>query len=69
MMMIELTPCDVCGDLMSADVHAEELGMCLECSNLYFAHDADGHECSWGCLAELPETIKKIRGGDTRATR
>jgi len=45
MMMIELTPCDVCGDLMSADVHAEELGMCLECSNLYFSHDADGQEC------------------------
>jgi hypothetical protein len=31
-------PCDVCGTLIDADIHAEELGMCVECSNAYFTH-------------------------------
>jgi hypothetical protein len=33
--------CDKCGEPVKADVHAEELGMCLECSNDYFEHKED----------------------------
>ena len=56
------TPCDICDELMPTDIHQEELGMCLECSNLWWSHSSDEHECSWGCMALLPEEIKKIRG-------
>lgn len=31
-----LTPCDKCQTLIDSDTHAEELGMCLSCSNAYF---------------------------------
>lgn len=31
--------CDNCGDPVVKDIHAEELGMCIECSNAYFNHD------------------------------
>ena len=33
-----LKGCDKCGDLIQKDIHAEELGMCIECSNAYFDH-------------------------------
>ena len=36
---IKMLPCNVCGDSMNADIHAEELGMCLDCSNAYFTHN------------------------------
>lgn len=31
-------PCDECGVPVDADIHAEELGMCVECSNEYYDH-------------------------------
>jgi len=34
-----LTPCDKCGDKIQTDTHAEELGMCVDCSNAYFSHE------------------------------
>jgi hypothetical protein len=34
-----LLPCDKCGDKIDADIHAEELGMCVDCSNEYFSHE------------------------------
>jgi hypothetical protein len=34
-----LTPCDKCGDKIETDIHAEELGMCVDCSNEYFSHE------------------------------
>jgi hypothetical protein len=34
-----LTPCDKCGDKIQTDIHAEELGMCADCSNAYFSHE------------------------------
>ena len=34
-----LKGCDKCGELIQKDIHAEELGMCIECSNAYFNHD------------------------------
>ncbi len=34
-----LKGCDNCGELIQKDIHAEELGMCIECSNAYFNHD------------------------------
>ena len=34
-----LTPCDKCGEKIQADIHAEELGMCVDCSNAYFSHE------------------------------
>jgi hypothetical protein len=30
--------CDKCGEPILADVHKEELGMCVECSHAYFDH-------------------------------
>jgi hypothetical protein len=42
---VKMLPCDKCGDKVEADIHAEELGMCVECSNRYFDHDAPDHEC------------------------
>ena len=37
--------CDRCGEPVEASIHAEELGMCVECSNKYFDHDHPEHEC------------------------
>jgi hypothetical protein len=37
--------CDKCETPMLPDVHAEELGMCVECSNKYFDHEHPEHEC------------------------
>jgi predicted nucleic acid-binding Zn-ribbon protein len=31
-------PCVECGEPVDADIHAEELGFCLDCSNAYFDH-------------------------------
>jgi len=33
------TPCNNCGEMIASDIHAEELGMCVDCSNAYFSHD------------------------------
>jgi hypothetical protein len=33
------TPCDTCGKLIDTDIHAEEFGLCIACSNAYFTHD------------------------------
>jgi len=33
--------CDKCGELIDKDIHAEELGMCVECSNKYFDHEGE----------------------------
>lgn len=35
----QTTPCDECGAPVDTDIHAEELGMCLECSNRYWNHE------------------------------
>jgi len=36
---IKMTVCDKCDSPISVDVHAEELGMCVDCSNEYFTHN------------------------------
>jgi hypothetical protein len=36
---IKMTTCDKCDFPISVDVHAEELGMCVDCSNEYFTHN------------------------------
>jgi hypothetical protein len=33
------TPCDDCGIPIDSDIHAEELGMCVDCSYIYFESD------------------------------
>jgi hypothetical protein len=33
------TPCDVCEILIDTEIHAEELGMCIDCSNDYFSQE------------------------------
>jgi hypothetical protein len=35
----DLTPCDVCETLIDTEIHAEEFGMCVECSNEYFSQE------------------------------
>ena len=54
--MNHLANCDICDEEMPRGIHEEELGMCLDCSNMYWAHDHEG--CSWSCMAELSETIR-----------
>jgi hypothetical protein len=34
-----LTPCDVCETPIDTEIHAEEFGMCVECSNDYFSQE------------------------------
>ena len=36
---VKMLPCNTCGDPVNADIHAEELGMCIDCSNAYFTHE------------------------------
>jgi len=36
---LQMTPCDECGVRIDSDIHKEELGMCVECSNKYFDHE------------------------------
>jgi hypothetical protein len=31
--------CDKCGEPVQGLIHAEEMGMCIECSNAYFTHE------------------------------
>ena len=33
------TPCDVCETLIDTEIHAEELGMCVDCSHNYFSQE------------------------------
>ena len=33
--------CEKCDEPVKADIHAEELGMCVECSNAYFDHSEE----------------------------
>jgi hypothetical protein len=33
--------CDKCGVPVKADIHSEELGMCVECSHAYFDHEGE----------------------------
>jgi len=37
-------PCDECGVPVDADIHAEELGMCVECSNEYYDHSDEENQ-------------------------
>ena len=37
--MTAVLPCVDCGILIDADIHEEELGMCIDCSNKYWSHD------------------------------
>ena len=41
MEIIKMLPCDVCGEKIQADIHAEELGMCVDCSNRYYDHEGE----------------------------
>lgn len=33
--------CNDCGEPIKADIHAEELGMCVDCSNNYYSHEGE----------------------------
>lgn len=37
-MKTETTPCVECGTPVDSDIHEEELGFCLDCSNDYWEH-------------------------------
>jgi hypothetical protein len=34
-------PCDHCGVPIDSDIHTEELGMCLDCSDKYWGHEGE----------------------------
>lgn len=36
---VKMLPCDKCGEPVNAEIHAEEFGMCIDCSNAYFTHN------------------------------
>jgi hypothetical protein len=33
--------CDKCGEPIEKDIHIEEMGMCVDCSNKYFDHEGE----------------------------
>ena len=33
------TPCNWCGAPVDSDIHEEEMGMCLSCSDAYWTHE------------------------------
>jgi len=39
--MSNTKPCVRCADPVDAEVHEDELGFCLHCSNLYWEHKLD----------------------------
>ena len=45
-----MTPCNYCGTPIDSDIHEEELGMCLDCSNAYWSHN---DEYLYSVLAEV----------------
>jgi hypothetical protein len=47
------TPCIECATPVATDVHAEELGYCLDCSNAYFDHSDEEKACGH-LMAECP---------------
>lgn len=54
-------PCDNCGTAIPADVHSEELGYCLPCSNNFWSHrPLDGVACEHPILLETGERF--LRG-------
>lgn len=52
---VSALPCVECAALVPADIHGEELGLCLECSNDY-----------WGHLGKWQDTPVAYRGPATR---
>jgi hypothetical protein len=38
MVLLETIPCVDCGTPVDANIHEEELGFCLDCSNDYWGH-------------------------------
>ena len=36
-----MEPCVNCGVMIDAEIHAEELGMCVDCSHAYYTHDCE----------------------------
>jgi hypothetical protein len=59
--MSEFLPCDNCGKLIPADVHSEELGFCLPCSNKFWSHKSmGGGDCEHLILLETGD--KFMRG-------
>lgn len=53
-------PCNYCRVVMDYDTWVEELGMCLDCSNAYWSHEDDGHECSYGCMVEFQARLSGV---------
>jgi len=47
-----MTPCRDCGTQVEAEIWAEELGFCLDCSNQYWGHYGN-YDPKWGRLGKL----------------
>ena len=54
------TPCDVCETLIDTEIHAEELGMCVECSHNYFSQEQLKLPQKWGAAQDQPK-VKPTR--------
>ena len=67
-----MTPCVDCGTPVPTEIHAEEFGFCLECSNQYWGHYGN-YDPMWGPLGrpdklrytpdQLRESYEKKEGG------
>jgi len=51
-MIDTMTPCNDCGTPVPTEIHAEELGFCLDCSNQYWGHYGN-YDQKWGRLGRL----------------
>lgn len=55
-MSVLTLPCDNCGTAIPADVHSEELGFCLPCSNKFWEHKPmEGGDCEHMALIATGE--------------
>lgn len=60
-LVARMLPCVMCEVyFVTEEVHLEEGGMCLACSDDYYSHDHA--DCSWYCMAvEFPAECRRKR--------
>ena len=58
MELTTLTPCDSCQTPIATDTHAEEMGLCLKCSDDYLNHTCD--KCGEEEVANLAPPFTRL---------
>jgi len=57
-----MTPCNDCGTLVPTEIHAEELGFCLDCSNQYWGHYGK-YDSVWGLMGRPDNPLEACECG------